>query len=138
MLLNYCSMFYLSTLHQMRWDFVHFHDNSTIVEYDEFEGPHQDHQVQLQRHATISTGTSRFVSHNYYGSGVRKCLVSKNRHNPIFRNKWKVHSKGFYFPIYIQFKQRQNLKYLCVFTFSSLIFPACIWIFIYWKIDKDN
>lgn len=105
----------------MRWTFVHFHDNKIITEYAEFEGTQQDQQIQINKYASISISTSRFVSHNYYGSGDRKCLISKRLHNLIFGNKWKVHSKVFDFLIYIQFKQSQNLKYLCLqFFFPDL------------------
>lgn len=97
----------------MRWAFVHFHDNKIIIEYAEFERT-QDRQVQLHKYSSIGTGISTFVSLNYYGTGDRKYLISKRLHNPIFGNKWKVHSKLFYFPIYIQFKQSQNLKHLCL------------------------
>lgn len=114
----------------MRWAFIHFHYNKTIIVYAEFEGSHQDHQVQIHKYASISTGTSRFVSHNYYGSGDRKCLISKRLHNPTFGNKWKVHSKLFDFPNYIQFKQRQNLKYLCLQFFIPDLF---VYEFLYLK-----
>lgn len=103
----------------MRWAFVH--DNKTIIEYVEYEGTDQDNQVQIHKYASISIGTSRFVAHNYHGSGDKKCLIRKRLHCPILRNKWKVHSKVFDLPIYIQFKQRHNLKFLCLqFFFPDL------------------
>lgn len=66
MLSYYCNTLYLTYSLSNDKAFVHCHDNKTIIEYAEFERSHQDHQVQLHKYASISTGIHQLVLHLFH------------------------------------------------------------------------